>query len=336
MNLTNITLEYLRLLRLQTIAATALTPLIGSLIMGQRDISLLIILFLVGFLYHIYGFVLNEYIDVEVDKKSVDLKKKPLVRGIVPKGHALFIALLSCACVCLLTVYFFTSVLPILFLLFAILLGGIYDVYGKKIPGSDFILGLGFFFICLMGASTVSHDFTMLTYVVCSIYFVHIVFNNAVEGGLKDVDHDHLVGAKTLATRMGVTVQSGRLKVTKTFAAFSCIIKIIFIGLIVLLSSQPEISLSLSYKYAIQIVLIVFFAVIIFFTMYKFLHISIFDRSKLKRLFSVHEMSSYFMLIISLSPLIELWPTIFLIFFPFIWYILFNFVLYGKLLQPQV
>jgi len=329
-------LEYLRLPRLQTAAVTALTPIVGSLVMGQHDIFLLLILFFIGFLYHIYGFVLNEYVDVEVDKKSIDLKKKPLVSGIVPKEVALFISLLSCASSCLLTIYFFPSVLPILFLLFAILLGGIYDAYGKKIPGSDFILGLGFFFICLMGASTVSHDFTTLTYIVCSIYFVHIVFNNAVEGGLKDVDHDTIAGAKTLATRMGVTIQNGRLKVTKTFAVFSCIIKIIFIGLIVSLCFQPEISFFLSYKYAIQITLIVFFAVTVFLTMYKFLHSSIFDRSRLKRLFSVHEISSYFMLVISLYSLIDLRPTIFLIFFPFIWYILFNVILYGKLLQPQV
>ena len=336
MNLKNKILEYLRLPRLQTAAVTAVTPIVGSLVMGQQDIFHLLVLFLIGFLYHIYGFVLNEYVDVEVDKRSIDLKKKPLVSGVVPKGFALFISLLSGAGSCLLTLYFFPSVLPLLFLLSAILLGGIYDVYGKKIPGSDVILGLGFFFICLMGASTVSHEFTTVTYIVCSIYFVHIVFNNAVEGGLKDVDHDTIGGAKTLATRMGVTVQNSRLKVTKTFAVFSIIIKIIFMGLIVSLWLQPEIRVSLSYNHAIQITLLVLFAVTIVFTMYKFLRSSPFDRSRLKRLFSVHEISSYFMLVLSLYSLIDLRPTLFLIFFPFLWFILFNVILYGKLLQPQV
>jgi len=336
MNLKNKILEYLRLPRLQTAAVTAVTPIVGSLVAGQQDVVHLLVLFLIGFFYHIYGFVLNEYVDVEVDKKSIDLKKKPLVSNMIPKGYALFISLLSCACSCLLTLYFFPSVLPLLFLLSAILLGGIYDVYGKKIPGSDFILGLGFFFICLMGASTVSHEFTTLTYIVCSIYFAHIVFNNAVEGGLKDVDHDTMGGAKTLATRMGVTVQNGMLKVTKVFTVFSSIIKIIFMGLIVSLWLQPEIRVSLSYNHAIQITLIVFFAVIIVFTMYKFLQSLPFDRSRLKRLFSVHEISSYFILVLSLYSLIDLRPTLFLIFFPFLWFILFNVILYGKLLQPQV
>jgi len=336
MNLKNKTLGYLQLFRLQTAAATALTPVVGGLIMGQSDIVLLFILFLIGFLYHIYGFVLNEYIDIDVDKKSVDLKKKPLVCGVVPKSHALFITLLSSLFACFLTIFFFPLILPILFSIFALFLGGIYDIFGKKIPGSDFILGIGFFFICLMGASSVSYDFTTLTYIVCSIYFIHISFNNSVEGGLKDVDHDYLAGAKTLATKMGVYVKNGNLMISKKFSAFSFILKFIFICLIVFLCVQPEINLFNFGKNIVQIILVILFSIVMFYTMYKFLYLPVFDRSKLKKLFSVHEMSSYFLLIISISPLIGLWPTIFLIFLPFVWYILFNFILYGKLLQPQV
>jgi len=43
MNLKNKILGYLQLSRLQTAATTALTPVIGGLIMGQRDIFLLFI-----------------------------------------------------------------------------------------------------------------------------------------------------------------------------------------------------------------------------------------------------------------------------------------------------
>lgn len=336
MNLKNKILGYLQLLRLQTAATTALTPVIGGLVMGQRDIFFLFILFIIGFLYHVYGFVLNEYVDIDVDKKSKDLNKKPLISGIVPKNHALFIAFSSCISGFILTIYFFMDVFSLLFLIFAFIFGSIYDFYGKKIPGLDFVLGVSFFFICLMGASTISSDFTIVTYIVCSIYFIHISFNNSVEGGLKDVDHDYLAGAKTLATVLGVFVQNGRLKVTKKFIAFSYFLKFIFIFLIILLCIQPEINLFNFEKNFLQIILIILLSAATFFIMYKFLYLSIFDRSKLIKLYSLHEMFSYFLLIISLSLLIELWPTIFLIFLPFIWYILFNFILFGKFLQPQV
>ncbi len=223
-----------------------------------------------------------------------------------------------------------------MFLIFAFIFGGIYDIYGKKITGLDFVLGASFFLFCLMGASTVSNDFTIVTYIVCTIYFIHISFNNSVEGGLKDVDHDYLAGAKTLATVLGVFVQNSRLKVPKKFIAFSYFLKFFFFFLIILLCIQPEINLFNFEKNFFQIILFIFFSIVIFFIMYKFLYLSVFDRSKLKKLFGLHEMFSYFLLIISLSPLIELWGSIILIFLPFIWYVLFNFILFGKFLQPQV
>jgi len=326
-------LDYIRLFRLQTAAATASAPLIGGLVAGLRDLNLIFILFVIGIFYHIYGFVLNEYMDVEVDKKSSDLKDKILVSGKIKNKNALLSIYLSCIFACLFTIIFFQYVLPLLFLLFALFLGGVYDVFGKKIPGLDFVLGGSFFFLCLMGASTVSSNFTPIVYIVCSIYFIHISFNNSVEGGLKDVDHDNLADAKTLATIMNVTIKKNKLNITKSFAAFSIILKIVFFSLIFLLCIQPEINIS---DYILQLVLILFFAVLALYVTYKFLKNPVFVRSRLKILFSVHEMSSYFILVIALSPLIELWPTVILIFLPFFWYISLNFILYGKLLQPQV
>ncbi|MBN1860663.1 MAG: UbiA family prenyltransferase, partial [Candidatus Thermoplasmatota archaeon] len=248
----------------------------------------------------------------------------------------LFFTFIAAFCCCLLTVYFFPTVLPILFLLLALLFGGIYDVYGKQIPGSDFILGLSFFFICLMGASTVSERFTTVTYLVCCLYFIHIVFNNAVEGGLKDIDHDTVAGAKTLASRLGVHIQDQRLRITPSFAVFSVVIKGIFFSLIIVLLVQPETRPSLSIENIVQIILIVLFVGAISLTMFRFLSASIFSRVRLRRLFSVHEISSYFLLVLSLFPLIGLHLTLLLLLSPFFWFLVFNVVLYGNLLQPQV
>lgn len=336
MTLKKTILAYLRLSRLQTAAVTAVTPLIGSLLMGQRDIMVLSLLFLIGFFYHIYGFVLNEYIDVDVDRKSIDLQTKPLVSNQITKRSAIVLSLSAAACCCLLTLYFSPAIQPLALLLLALLLGGIYDILGKRIPGSDFILGLSFFFMCLMGASTVSDTFTTVTYIVCSIYFIHIVFNNAVEGGLKDVDHDTAAGAKTLATRLGVRIQDNTLFVTRPFVLFSWSIKMIFIGLIVSLWLQPQTRLSFSLENTVHILFLVLFVGIVFFTMHTFLSATTFERTRLKRLFSIHEISSYFLLVLSLFPLIGLSPTLILLFLPFLWFILFNVILYGKALQPQV
>ena len=328
-------LEYFRLLRLQTAAATATAPLLGALVIGQRDLLSLAILFFIGMLYHIYGFVLNEYIDIEVDKKSAHLQKKPLVSGIIKKETALFITVGAIVIACILIIVFFPALFPISLFLLALVLGGVYDLFGKKIPGCDFILGGGFFFLCLFGVSTVSTNFTLPSYIVCSVYFFHIVFNNAVEGGLKDVEHDYLAGAKTLAIAMRVKVKKGRIGASNLFIAFAYGLEIIFLGFIIYLVLQPEIKLSYTNTPTLPIIL-VFLFLIFFITSYRFLHMRTMERGKLKRFFSVHEMISFFILLMALYPLLGLWITVILLLLPSVWYLIFNIILYGKLLQPQV
>jgi 4-hydroxybenzoate polyprenyltransferase len=335
MSVKNRVLEYFRLLRFHSGAGTASILLIGSLIMGQRDPFLLIIVFFIGLLGHIYGFVLNDYVDIEVDKKSSDLKKKPLVSGTIPKEHALLIAFSACFCAYVLTIIFFPSLFSIFLLSSAAILSGIYDFLGKKIPGSDFLLAGSFFFFCLFGASTMSMHFTSLTYIVCLLFFVDFIFLNAVEGGIKDIDHDYLAGAKTLATVMGVNVKEGRLLITKKFTAFAYGLKVIYIGLIILLGFQPELNLWYSDEYIIYII-VALLVIGIFITSYKFLHLPIFDRSRMKKLYGVLNSASLSLIIIMLLPLIGPWITLLLLLLPITWYMAFNFVLYRTLLQPQV
>lgn len=328
-------LRYLRLIRPQGASATAATILIGSLIMGLRDIFLLSIIFIIGVISHIFVFVLNEYVDIQIDRKSKDLQEKPLVSGIIPKQHAIFIAILSGFLVYVLTIFFFPSPYTIIFLSLALFLGGIYDFYGKKIPGSDGILASGCLFICLFGASTVSINFTNLIYIVALSCFFHIVFNNAVEGGLKDVDHDFIAGAKTTVTRLGVKINDGKLKISKKFLIFSYAIKLAYIGLVILAGFQPELNLWRS-KYFILQTIVIFLIVIVFFTLYKFWHPSDFNRPKLIKLFSIHEISAYSIGPIILIPLVGYWVALLLLLIPILWFIVFNIILYGKPMQPQV
>jgi 4-hydroxybenzoate polyprenyltransferase len=327
--------EYLSLFRIQTAAATASAPLLGGLIMGQRDVSHLTILFIIGLLCHIYGFVLNEYIDVEVDKKSIDLKKKPLVSGSITRNQALFIVIISILCGYALIGFFYRSIYTVSFFSLALLFGGLYDIYGKKITGMDFVLAGSLFFICIMGASTISTDFNVLIYIVCIIYFFQILYNNAVEGGLKDVDHDGIGGTKTLALAMGVNVKLGVLQITKTFAGFAYVLRFIFLGLLVLLGSQPQLDFWY-YSNVFQLIIIVLFTVVFLGTLSGFLKSEKFDRSRLKKLFSIHEITSYFMLIIVLSTLFDLWITLALLLLPALWYLVTNIFLYGTLLEPRV
>lgn len=329
-------LEYLRLVRIQGSVFTAVIIIIGSLIMTrQYNLLYLSVLFVIGILSHIFAFVLNEYVDIKVDEKSQYLKEKPLVSSSITKNHALFIVLLAFICAYALTIIFFQSLFPLLFLSLAFLSGAIYDTMGKKIPGSDAFVGASSFFGCLFGASIVSIHFTNLVYIISSLIFVYLVFNTAVAGGLKDVDHDDLAGAKTTPIRMGVKVKDGKLLITTKFATFVYIVKLTYISLIVLAGFQPELRLWQSDKYMIHIV-VVFLVVVLFITVYKSLHIHDFDRVRIIRLLGIVEVTTYSLGPIILYPMIGLNMTLLLLLLPICWFSIFNLILYGKPMQPEV
>jgi len=326
---------YLRLLRPQGAAATGIVGIIGALIMGLRDPFLVSVLFFIGVLIHFFLFVLNEYADVLVDAHSNALQKKPLVSGMITKRQALVIAVVCViGAYCLLAVFFF-SLYSFVFFSLTVLFAIIYDLFGKKIPFGDlFIAGMSFFF-CVFGASTVSLHFSLLLVIVSAVMFFHILFDNAVEGGLKDVDHDFLAGAKTTVARLGVKIHEGKLVITPQFIVFSYGIKMTYIALIVFAGFQPELNLWFGRYYLIYGIMLLL-VVVIFVTLYRFWHPLEFNRQRLIRIFGIHEIASYLLGPIILIPMLGYGLVVLLLFLPVGWFMVWNTILYGKFLQPQV
>jgi 4-hydroxybenzoate polyprenyltransferase len=284
---------------------------------------------------HIFEFVLNEYIDLEVDKRSPDLAEKPLVSGTVTPQTALGVVYISLIFSYILSIAFFFDIWSLIMLSLSFVFGAIYDIYGKRFAGSDFTLALWIFFFCLFGASIQSIDFTGVLYLVAGLGFFQILFNNAIEGGLKDADHDAAAGAKTLAHTLGVRVYGKKLSIPKTFKVSSYSIKIAHIFLILLLIYIGIIKIK-DIIDIVQIILIILLISLVLFTLHRFLSFQIFRRDKLKRIFSVHEIATYYMAPIILLQLIGLYAVIFLLLLPLFWYMGLNMILYGRPLEPRV
>jgi len=336
MNLKDKIRAYLHLIRIHGAFLEPMYIITGALILGARDFSSLFILFLIGVMFHIYVYVLNEYIDVEVDSKSPELQNKPLVSGAISKKNALIISITGCICVFVLATIFFPSPLPILCISLAVASYGIYDIFGnKKIPlFAEFIGSWPYFFLFLFGVATVTTHFTMVVYLVGSLFFFKAFYGYVAESELKDVDHDHLIGGKTLAISLGVHVEDGRLILTRRYMA--CVyttIGICFV-LIMLLFFQPEINRW--YSNIMILVIMVGLGIAIAVPTYKLLHISVFDRSKIKKYYVLGDTASIVLFYIILMPLLGVEIALFMILIPSIWYPAFNIVLYGKPLQPGV
>jgi 4-hydroxybenzoate polyprenyltransferase len=328
-------LTYLRLSRFHAAASESLLILIAALLMSQKDPLLLIILFCIGIIYHVYLFVLNEYADIEVDRLSKDLTKKPLVSGDISERSALVVVFFAAIVLYVLTIFFFLSFFALLFLTLALIFGALYDFYGKRIVGySDLLVAASLAFIFLFGAGAVSNQLTNLIYIIAGMIFVAIVFANAVEGGLKDVDHDYLGGARTLATILGVKVVEGKLLMTTRFRLFSSsLIGICFI-LLFFLGYQSEVNL-FGQEY-VRLAITAAMVLVILVVSYRLLSLKIFDRTKIKRLYAILNSAGGIVLLIILVPLIGVYVTIILLVVPIAWYVFFNIILYGKPLQPVV
>ena len=85
---------YVRLIRLHSILASGLAPILGACatfavmkdgwMVSQDELILLGNLFLVGIMVHIFGQTLNEYSDFKIDRVNPELADKPLVVNLHP------------------------------------------------------------------------------------------------------------------------------------------------------------------------------------------------------------------------------------------------------------
>ena len=323
---------YFRLARLHSAVLTSLAPVCTAAAAG---ISLTIYhyleLFLIGFLFHIYLFVLNEVCDVEIDKTSHDLTGKPLVDGSIPLKNAKLIVFSSAVLLFILTLVFFIEKAPVLIAICAIALvfGGLYDYFGKRFPHADYFISLMIFFVALYGGFSVSNDLSIFVFIIALLALFQTLINN-ITAGLKDVDHDYFKGGLSTPLRLGVRVDKERFIVSNGFIAYITVLKITHISLTI----TPFVFNLMSFKFwQLYIVIILIFIAVFFLA--KFLTIEKFNREKIMRAIGFHEMFSFMVIPFILFGYIGYEATILLLFLPVTWLGIFLIFIYGKLM-PEI
>src|SRR6056297_4033621 len=86
--------EYLKLARSFNAVLTGISPVMGAIAMQQYNILILLILFLIGFFGHSFGFVFNDIIDYNIDKTSKEISDRPLISGTISLRNAWIFAFL--------------------------------------------------------------------------------------------------------------------------------------------------------------------------------------------------------------------------------------------------
>ncbi len=278
--------EYAKLLRLYALPVFSIIPILGLLTVRDfSDISSthVLVLLIIGALSTIYGHVFNEYMDVDVDKLSKKLSKKPLVSGTIPRGHALAISIFSLIGAVILSMVYFRNIYMSTLLMIALFLAGVYNLLHKKIPVTDVFLAGAVFFFVLFGASTVKGQFNITTYSIGLLLFLRELYTNSVESSIKDVKHETELGIKTIPIMLGVRIEDNKLFITKRFKLYAMGIEIafmvtVFTTIYILKLNDPR-----------WLGILLILALGLFYAKIRYLDMKIFERKRLIRNIGIHE-----------------------------------------------
>lgn len=329
-----------RLLRLPGIGALGTPPLIGALTVGVTDIPSLLILFAIGALAGIFGFILNDFVDAELDRLVPELQEKPLVSGVIQRKTAVFICALCAIFAFFLLIILYHGqivttgrVYAALMLVLAGILGSIYDMYGKKLPGSDFFVSISMAFLVLLGALSFGAP-NVLTWIVFVLTFNQSLHMNAIEGGIKDADHDYKMGVLNIASIAGVRVDGEKLTIPWSFKAFGLGIRFTS----AFLFFTPFLFFSYQYQYPIWVLalLVLTVAIVLFFS-FRLVMMKEFNRNRIRRYIGLASFLRYSIVPIMLYPVFNDWlPMVILIVYPIAWYIAFTPLVKETLFKPRM
>jgi 4-hydroxybenzoate polyprenyltransferase len=328
---------YGKLLRIPGLGALATPTVIGALSVGVFELESLILLFFIGGFAAVYGFILNDYADVELDGLVPELQQKPLVSGDINRKTAVAISVFLIMLTFLIIFILWrgeeltdTKFWGIFSIFLAGILGSIYNLYGKKIVGSDFLVAISMGLVFLFGAMSVGIP-TPITWIIFWLTFNQTLHMNAVEGGIKDIDHDFKMGVVNIASKAGVIVRGNALVIPSGFKAFGMGIRLISAVLLF----TPFFVFNYSYEIWQIILLGIFTFLVLFFSM-QLVMLKEWDRSKIRRYIGLQSFLRYSLVPIMLISIIGMIPSVILIILPIAWYIVFTPLLGETLFQPRM
>jgi 4-hydroxybenzoate polyprenyltransferase len=231
-----VVLEIDRFIRMHFVGfATVWCVLAAATAAGRLGPLELIPVLLAALCYHVYAYVLNDVVDLPVDRTHPDRQRDPLVRGAVRPGTALGFALLQVPLG--FGVLWAVGAAPFAWAALGagFLLMTIYDVWGKRCPVpplTDLAQGLGWGTLAYVGAGLVADEPSALTHLLFAYGAGHILLINGIHGGIRDLGNDLARGSLTTAAFLGARPEAGAVRSTRGVLVFTLVLQL---GLAVLL-----------------------------------------------------------------------------------------------------
>lgn len=323
-------ISYSRLFRLSGLIGFSINPVFGALSLTHIGVQInllpLFLLLMIGVFKTIHGSVMNDFFDIKVDKLSRNPNERPLVSGEISKNTAIIIVLLTVIFTFAIFFGYFYRDHPSFYYAFfciiiAAIVGNVYNKYGKKFVGSDFLVGFSEGIFVLIGAYLVSPDgqLSIFTWLIFLLVFSQYLFMNMIIGGMKDSDHDYLIKVKNVAIKTGVILtKDKKIHLPISFISIGLIIRFFSAFLVFV----PFIFYNVYFELWEITALILVVSMVILLT-FRLLSLKSFvQHKKVLGLFAFQGVLRYSFVPFLLMPLIGLASTIGLILLPLIWYLI--------------
>jgi len=199
--------------RVSTLGFTLLLPLAGSgsAAAGWRPAQAGWLV-AIAMAFHVFAYVLNDVVDLAVDRSEPLRADSPLVRGEIGTTHALVLAWMQPP------IAFGVALLSggdpkmLVWLALAFVTMAAYDFYGKRCRWplvTDAVQSAGWCALLLMGAWSMAPGPTPVTWWLVGYVFACVMLVNGVHGGLRDLANDQRCGARTTALWLGARTGAG-------------------------------------------------------------------------------------------------------------------------------
>jgi len=219
-----------RFIRLHQLFFTAVWALLGAASVG-RDLAPGELGALLGVVlaFHIYTYVLNDVIDLPLDRTQPQRSGDPLVSGAIRPWQALLIALVQPVLAVLLTTVLGGSWRAHATLLGGFALMGAYNLWGKCCyvpPLTDAIQGCAWGSLAIYAPLALGAEPSGLAWTVAVYVAVFTLLFNGVHGSLRDLANDFSSGARTTAIVFGArpAPDAGDAYVPRALAVFASVV----------------------------------------------------------------------------------------------------------------
>lgn len=212
-------------IRFPALSFTAVLPLLGAASVTMHlSPAQVLALVAVAVMFHIFAYVLNDVVDLPLDRIDVWRTDYPLVRQSVQPERALLVALVQVPLVFVATAAMGASLAAHAALAAAVALMTVYDLWGKRCPVplvTDAVQATAWCGLMLYGALSAGTPGSV-TALLAAHLFVYVMMINGIHGSVRDLASDWRGGARTTAIYLGARPREhGGVVLPRRFVAYA-------------------------------------------------------------------------------------------------------------------